>query len=124
MVADVVAVLAGATMATLLQWGFRPQPEFVVRDHFWILVLSVPLFVVGAVVFGLYRADANERRWEERVKIVKTVLVFVGGMIALAFFSQYDFLSRFWVIALAVCTTLALFLERELARRTSTFTPV
>ena len=49
--------------------------------------------------------------------IVKAVGVSVGGLVLIAFFLHYQGLSRFWVIALAVSTTLALIVEREIARR-------
>jgi FlaA1/EpsC-like NDP-sugar epimerase len=117
MVADIAAVLVGAIIAMLLQWMVKPVPEFIVRDHIVILVLSLPLFLGAAVVFGLYQARANERAWEERRNIVKAVVVLVGGVVMLSFFGKYDGLSRFWVVALFVSTTLALFVEREIVRR-------
>lgn len=117
MVADVLAVLLGGIAATWLQWVFVPVPFVVVQDHLLLLVLALPLFLFGATISDLYKARANERAAAEWGNIVKAVGVFVGGVVLIAFAFQYRDLSRFWVIVLALATTTALILEREIARR-------
>jgi exopolysaccharide biosynthesis polyprenyl glycosylphosphotransferase len=115
--ADVGALVVGAVAATLLQWALRPVPTFLVQDHLMLLVFSLPLFLWGALVSRLYQARANERPAEEWRNIVRSVGFLVGGMVLLAFVVQFAHLSRFWVIALASATTVALIIEREIARR-------
>lgn len=117
MMADVVAVLVGAVVATWLQWLVRPVPQFIIQDHMLLLACSIPLFLWGALVFRLYQARANERPAEEWGNIVKSVGVAIGGLVLLGFVVQYDGLSRFWVISLAAAMTVALIVEREVARR-------
>jgi exopolysaccharide biosynthesis polyprenyl glycosylphosphotransferase len=117
MMADVTAVLVGALVATVLQWLVKPVPQFIIQDHMILLACSLPLFIWGALVFRLYQARANERPAEEWGNIVKAVGVAVGGLVLLGFVVQYNGLSRFWVIAFAVATTVALIAEREIARR-------
>ena len=117
MLADAVALLIGAILATSLQRVFRGSRGFMVEDHMVLLVCSLPFFVWGALLSRLYLARANQRPSEECRNIVKAVGVYVGGLVLLAFFLQYGGLSRFWVIALAAATTAALIAEREVARR-------
>jgi exopolysaccharide biosynthesis polyprenyl glycosylphosphotransferase len=117
MSADIVALLVGGVVATLLQWVLKPVPQFIVQDHLLLLLCSVPLFLMGAVMSHLYQARANERPSEEWGNIVKAVGVYVGGLVLLAFVTQYKGLSRFWVIALVISTTITLIAEREIARR-------
>ena len=117
MVIDCLAVLLGAAVATLLQWIVRPVPDFIIHDHFVLLMCSLPLFVWGALASHLYRARANQRPSEERRNILKAVAVMVGGLVGLAFVIQNDVLSRFWVTAFAISATVALMVERDITRR-------
>ena len=117
MMADIAAVLVGALVASVLQRLLHPVPKFIVQDHLLLLLCCLPLFIGGATVSRLYQARANERPAEEWGNIVKAVGILIGGMVLLAFVIQYQGLSRFWVIALAVATTVALIIEREIARR-------
>jgi exopolysaccharide biosynthesis polyprenyl glycosylphosphotransferase len=120
MVADCLAVLLGGGVATVLQWVFRPVPDFIVQDHLILLVCSLPLFIWGALASHLYRARANERSSNERRNILKAVGVMVGGLVVIAFVIQNDLLSRFWVIAFAISATVILMVEREITRRVFT----
>jgi exopolysaccharide biosynthesis polyprenyl glycosylphosphotransferase len=117
MSADLAAVLTGSLVAIVLQELVRPVPIFVLAWQLALLLCSLPLFVAGAMLARLYQARANERPEEERRNIYKAVAVYVGGHVMLAFVVQYEELSRLWVIALALCTTLALIVERGVARR-------
>ena len=117
MLADTAAVLVGAMFATVLQWLFLPVPWFIVQTHMMLLLLSLPVFIWGAMVSHLYQARANERASEEWGNIVKAIGFLVGSVVLLAFVAQYEGLSRFWVISLAAAATVALIAEREIARR-------
>ena len=113
--ADSAALVVGFLTATLLAL-YRPAGLYL-DDHVRLWICSLPFFVCGALLARLYVARANERQAEEWVNILKAVGVNVGGLVLVAFFLNYEGLSRFWVIALAICTTLALFAERAIARR-------
>jgi len=116
MIADAAALLVGLLVATCLQEAFRPG-LFFVKDHVELWAFSLPFFVWGAQLSHLYLARANQRSAQECRNIFKAVGVQVGGLVLLAFFLQFQYLSRFWIIALGFATAIALVAEREVARR-------
>ena len=115
MAADAAMLLVGFLVATGLAL-YRPAGLYL-DDHVVLWICSLPFFVCGAVLARLYTSRANQRTAEEWGNIVKAVGVYVGGLVSIGFFLHYQGLSRFWVISLAVATTLALVAERAVARR-------
>jgi exopolysaccharide biosynthesis polyprenyl glycosylphosphotransferase len=115
MFADAAALVTGFVVATVLAL-YRPAGLYL-DDHVKLWVCSLPFFICGALLARLYVSRANERPAEEVSNILKAVGVNVGGLVLIAFFLNYQGLSRFWVIALAVSTTVALIAERAVARR-------
>ena len=93
--------MVGFVVATVLALH-RPAGLYL-DDHVKLWICSLPFFVCGALLARLYVARANQRPAEEWANIVKAVGVHVGGLVLIAFFLHYQGLSRFWVIALAVC---------------------
>ena len=116
MTADLAAFAVGTAVAFALQAVLRPVPGFVVVDHVWLTLTSLPVFAFGASVSRLHLARANERRSEEFRNILKTVGIGLAWLVLLAFLAQYKSLSRFWVVAMAISVIAALVVERSIAR--------
>ena len=114
MLADSAMLLLAFVVSTLVAL-YRPAGLYL-PDHVRLWICSLPFFVCGALLARLYVARANQRTAEEWRNILKAVGVYVGGLVLIAFFVHYQGLSRFWVITLAVTTTLALIAERAVAR--------
>ncbi len=118
MLADGASLVIGFAIATTL--AMHRSAGLYVGDHVLLWLSSLPFFVCGAGLAHLYVARANQRSGEESANVVKAVGVSVGGLVLIAFFLHYQGLSRFWVITLAVSTSLALMVERAIARRVFT----
>ena len=114
--ADITALFIGIAIAFGVQAIARPVPLFVVADHLLLVLASLPGFVIGAAFNKLYRARANERPLEEAGNVLKAVGVGVSWMLIISLGVQFEDLSRLWVAALAISTTVALLIERRIAR--------
>ena len=115
--ADVVAATLGVAIAFAWQNVVKPVPGDIVAEHVLLSVASVPGFVLGAVVYHIHLARANERAGDEVANILKAVALGVGGIVLIAFATQYAELSRLWVGLVAISMSAALLVERALARR-------
>ncbi|BAN01743.1 sugar transferase [Ilumatobacter coccineus] len=115
-VADAVAMAVGVVAAFAIQAILRPVPRFVMSSHLMLVVASLPFFAVGAGFNRLYKGRANERRMEEASNILKAVGVGMSGLLLISLASQYNELSRLWVLLLAFSISTALLLERRFAR--------
>jgi len=113
--ADVVATACGLAIATALAaWLDLADPAV---DH--LLQTALIALVVWPMLYvhqGLYQARRTARRLEEARRIVNSVIsgVLVLAGVSVLFESR---LSRFWFLAVAVCVTTTMIVERELARR-------
>jgi exopolysaccharide biosynthesis polyprenyl glycosylphosphotransferase len=116
MLADAISVTIGIILAFQFQFLLRPVPQYIAYEHLALLLVGIPCFALGAGLNRLYQARANERQNEELWNIVKSVGVSVGGLVIASFVMQYGDLSRLWVFLLAACMTLALVVERQIAR--------
>jgi len=116
MLADAVAATLGIILAFQLQFMLRPVPQYIAYEHLALLLVAIPCFAVGAVLNRLYQSRANERQNEEMWNILKSVGMGVGGLVIISFVLQYQDLSRLWVLVLFACVTLALVIERQIAR--------
>jgi exopolysaccharide biosynthesis polyprenyl glycosylphosphotransferase len=114
--ADVVAATIGVMIAFLFQRYIDPVPRYIAADHLVVLAMSLPGFLVGAHTYRLYQARANERLTDEGANILKTVAMGVASVVLIAFAIQYDELSRLWVFLLALWMSIALMVERAIAR--------
>jgi len=95
--ADAVAFVVAVVVAFFLQAIFKPVPSFIVAQHVFLVVLSVPVFAVGAGLNKMYLARANQTPREESRNILKATAVGTAGIVTIAFVVQYGALSRFWV---------------------------
>lgn len=116
MIADALAFVIGVGLTFGVQAAVRPVPSFVIDRHLWLMLASLPGFVVGAGINKLYLARANERPLEEARNVLKAVGTGVACLVMLALLSQYKELSRLWVVALAVVVPATVLVERSLAR--------
>ncbi|MEP1124964.1 MAG: sugar transferase [Ilumatobacter sp.] len=114
--ADAVALGFGVIAAFAIQAVLRPVPRFVMSDHLLLVVASLPGFVLGAAFNHLYQARANERRLEEARNVIKTVGFGMSGILLIALAIQYSQLSRLWVLVLGFTVTIAMLVERRIAR--------
>jgi exopolysaccharide biosynthesis polyprenyl glycosylphosphotransferase len=116
--ADVAAATIGVVIAFAWQNVVKPVPGDIVAEHMLLFVASIPGFVLGALVYQIHLSRANERAVNEVANILKAVALGVGGIVLIAFATQYAQLSRLWVGLVAISMAATLLVERALARRT------
>ncbi len=113
--ADVVATICGLAIATgLAAWLGWTDPG--AEQLLPTALLSLPVWPVLYAHQGLYQARRISRRPEEGRRIVNSVLAGAFVLAGISVLLQED-LSRGWLVAVAVCVTVTMLLERELARR-------
>ena len=117
MVADLAAWTLGMTAAFFLQYWLRPVPRYIAHQHVLLMVGSLPGFAFGAAVNQIYRARVIERPSEEKTRILRAVAVGIGFLIALSVGVKYQQLSRSWLALCAITVTVAVVMERNIARR-------
>lgn len=113
--ADFVATVCGVAMATALAAALG----FANPSGDRLLPTVVVALLVWPVLFahqGLYQARRTARRLEEARRIVDSVVLGVLVLAGTAVLFETT-LSRFWILAVTVCVTTTLIVERELARR-------
>ncbi|MGB3736744.1 MAG: hypothetical protein WA964_17425, partial [Ilumatobacter sp.] len=114
--ADIGALMVGVASAFAVQAVAKPVPLVVASNHVLLVIASLPGFAIGAGFNRLYLARANERRLEEASNVLKAIGVGVSWMLIISFAVQYGELSRLWVATTAVSTTVAILIERRIAR--------
>jgi exopolysaccharide biosynthesis polyprenyl glycosylphosphotransferase len=114
--ADLGAATIGVMIAFLCQRYIEPVPRYIAADHLIVLAMSLPGFLLGAHTYRLYQARANERLTDEGANILKTVAMGVASVVLISFALQYNELSRLWVFLLALWLSIALMVERAMAR--------
>lgn len=117
MTADAAAAVFGVALGLSFVLAFRPMSSSTLSRHLLLTVASFPGFALGSRWCHLDRARANERRANELANIVKTSIIGTSSLVVLAFAAQMKDLSRLWVLAVAASFTLALTIERSIARR-------
>ncbi len=113
--ADLVATICGLAIATgVTAWlGWTdPGAERLLPTA----LASLPLWPVLYAHQGLYQARRISRRLEETRRVINSVLAGILVLAGISVLLQEE-LSRGWLVAVAVCVTGTLVLERELARR-------
>jgi hypothetical protein len=114
---DVVAIIVGMVVATVIQQLVEPVPDFILRDEVLFAAIMVPIWVLMMGANHLFLARAVSRFAEEMRRLMMAGLMSIGFLLAVLFISQYGELSRLWVGLLLVCVTGALATSRLLARR-------
>jgi exopolysaccharide biosynthesis polyprenyl glycosylphosphotransferase len=115
--ADSTALMLGFLFAFIVQAVFRPIPSEILNEHVVLMLASLPGFAMGAIWTQLYLSRANERAGAEFWNVIRTVLVGITTLLMIAFAMNYDELSRLWVGVAAASITVALLVERAIARR-------
>ena len=113
--ADIVATICGLAIATgLAAWLGWTDPG--AGNLLPTALASLPIWPILYAHQGLYQARRISRRPEEGRRIVNSVL---AGSLVIAGISVLlqEELSRGWLVAVALCVTVTMLLERELARR-------
>jgi exopolysaccharide biosynthesis polyprenyl glycosylphosphotransferase len=89
----------------------------VAQNHGWLLVaiLSLPLWCLALLRFGLYRTYVIASRIEEFNAVVRAVAATAATMAIVAFAFRLD-ISRSWLLMTVVVAVVLLTLERKLAR--------
>lgn len=114
--ADALALLVGVCFAFAVQAVLKPVPTFIMSDHLWLVIASLPVFALGAAFNKLYQARANDRRLEEARNVLKAVGVGMSWLLLVSLAIQYSQLSRLWVMLLAISVTVSVLIERRFAR--------
>jgi exopolysaccharide biosynthesis polyprenyl glycosylphosphotransferase len=113
---DVVAIVVGYAVATVIQQLVRPVPDATLRDEVLFAVFMVPIWVVMMAAQNLFLARAVSRFGEELRRLLVTGLMATGFLVAVLFLAKYGELSRLWVALLFVCVTSSLVASRLVAR--------
>ncbi len=114
---DVVAIVIGMVVATVVQQLVEPVPDFILRDEALFAAIMVPIWVLMMGANHLFLARAVSQFAEEMRRLLMAGLMSVGFLLAVLFLSQYGELSRLWVGLLLVCVTASLAMSRLIARR-------
>lgn len=115
--ADMSMIVLSGLSAFAVQAFVNPVPGHVIAVETTMLLLSLPVFAIAAHASRLYRARSNERRGDEWRNILRTIVLGVGVIVVAAFVVQATLLSRFWIVTFGAIATVALIVEREIARR-------
>ena len=114
---DVVAIIVGMVVATVIQQLVEPVPDFILRDEALFAAIMVPIWVLMMGANHLFLARAVSQFAEEMRHLLMAGLMSVGFLLAVLFIAQYGELSRLWVGLLLVCVTASLATSRLIARR-------
>jgi exopolysaccharide biosynthesis polyprenyl glycosylphosphotransferase len=114
---DVVAIVVGMVLATVLQQLLQPVERDVLIDEALLAVVIVPIWILMMGANHLFLARAICRFGEELRHLLTANLMAVGFLVAVSFVADYNLLSRLWVGLLFVCVTASLVTSRLIARR-------
>jgi len=114
---DVVAIVVGFALATVIQQLVKPVSAATLRDEIWFAALMVPVWVLMMGANSLFLARAVSQFGEELRRLVVSSSMAVGFLVAVLFLAQYTALSRLWIGFVFVCVTSSLVGSRLLARR-------
>ncbi|WP_035474687.1 acyltransferase family protein [Burkholderia sp. WSM2230] len=89
-----VLYLTAPVVATLMHWYSPIAVGIVMRNP----VLRLPEFLVGIVVYGLFREGQLNAIYESRAKIVAALLVFAGSFAVAAWLESHGSLSTRYVV--------------------------
>ncbi len=113
--ADFVATCCGLAIAFgITAWMGWAEPD--VQRLLPTAMVALAMWPILYAHQGLYQARKISRRPDEGRRIVNSVIAGLLVLSGVAVLFQVD-LSRGWLLAVAVCVTSTMLLERELARR-------
>ena len=115
--ADMSMIVLSGLLTFVVQARISPVPDHIIDFETTMLLISLPVFALAAHANQLYRARSNERRGDEWRNIFRTNMFGVGFIVIAAFVAQATVLSRFWISLFAATASVALIVEREIARR-------
>jgi exopolysaccharide biosynthesis polyprenyl glycosylphosphotransferase len=116
--ADALAILTGLIAAFVVQELLRPVTYDIRRAHLVLAAIGAPFWYAGLSMSKSLTARAVERPAEEVRRLMAASAVGLGGMVVIGFAIKYTMLSRLWVASVFVFVTLALVIERGVARQT------
>lgn len=114
---DVVAIIVGFVVATVLQQLLKPVPDDILHDEMLFAMIVVPIWVLMMGANHLFLARAISRFGEELRHLLMAGLMATGFLVVVLFAAQYALLSRLWIGLLFVCVTASLVTSRLIARR-------
>ena len=114
---DVVAIVVGFVVATVLQQLFKPVPSDILHDEMLFGLVVVPIWVLMMGANNLFLARAVSQFAEEFRHLLTAGLMATGFLVGVLFIAQYSVLSRLWIGLLFVCVTASLVTSRLIARR-------
>jgi exopolysaccharide biosynthesis polyprenyl glycosylphosphotransferase len=113
--ADCVAILLATGVAILLAAALRGRALDTAREHVLLTVLSLPLWVLVFLRYGLYRTRHISDPLEEFRRIVHAVAVSVLGLAAVGFLLKL-WIARSWLLVFFASAVVVLSAERRLVR--------
>jgi exopolysaccharide biosynthesis polyprenyl glycosylphosphotransferase len=113
--ADSVAILLATGVAILLSAALRGRPLDTAREHVLLTVLSLPLWILVFLHYGLYRTRYITDQLEEFRRIVHAVAASVLGLAAVGFLSKL-WIARSWLLLFFASAVVVLSVERRLIR--------
>ena len=114
---DVVAIIVGFVVATVVQQLLKPVSSDILHDEMLFSMIVVPIWVLMMGANNLFLARAVSQFAEEFRHLLMAGLMATGFLVGVLFIAQYDMLSRLWIGLLFVCVTASLVASRLIARR-------
>jgi exopolysaccharide biosynthesis polyprenyl glycosylphosphotransferase len=116
--ADCLGIMAGFVLTYVFLTLFWPR-ALMGEGFQQVLVAALlgPAWLAALYANKLYLSRTTERGGEELRRLLAAGAIGVSAMLAIAFALRYDELSRGWIGTLFVMVTMALIVERRLARR-------
>jgi exopolysaccharide biosynthesis polyprenyl glycosylphosphotransferase len=113
--ADCVAILLATGVAILLSAALRGRALDTAGEHVLLTVLSLPLWILVFLHYGLYRTRHITDQLEEFRRIVHAVAASVLGLAAVGFLLKL-WIARSWLLLFFASAVIVLSAERYLVR--------
>jgi exopolysaccharide biosynthesis polyprenyl glycosylphosphotransferase len=113
--ADCVAILLATGVAILLAPALRGRGLDTAREHLLLTVLSLPLWILVFLRYGLYRTRHISDPLEEFRRVVHAVAASILSLVAVGFLLKL-WIARSWLLLFFVFAVAVLSAERRLVR--------
>jgi exopolysaccharide biosynthesis polyprenyl glycosylphosphotransferase len=113
--ADCVALLFSAGVAIFLAPALRGRGLDTAREHLLLTMLSLPLWILVFLRYGLYRTRHISDPLEEFRRVVHAVAASILGLVAVSFLLKL-WIARSWLLLLFALAVAILSAERRLIR--------